>query len=144
MHICPIIPRSATYHLKALPATQSEIDSIGATLSQKGYTVKTYTGKQAVEEAVKSAESPRILHLATHGAFLEDLTPDKSDKMQFMMGMDMQRATQNPLLRSQLYFSGAQETLSGKYPIDATYDNGILTAYEVVNLNLRGYRNWWY
>jgi tetratricopeptide (TPR) repeat protein len=130
--------RSATYHLKALPATQVEIDSIGATLSQKGYTVKTFTGKQAVEEAVKSAESPRILHLATHGAFLEDLTPDKSDNMQFLMGMDMQRATQNPLLRSQLYFNGAQETLAGKYPIDATYDNGILTAYEVVNLNLRG------
>jgi CHAT domain-containing protein len=130
--------RSATYHLKALPATQVEIDSIGATLAQKGYTVKTYTGKQAVEEAVKSANSPRILHIATHGAFLEDLTPYKSDNMQFLMGMDIQRATQNPLLRSQLYFSGAQETLSGKYPLDATYDNGILTAYEAVNLNLRG------
>jgi tetratricopeptide (TPR) repeat protein len=130
--------RSATYQLKELPATQAEIDSIGAVLTKQGYRVHAYSGKQAVEEVVKSADSPRILHLATHGAFLADPSPDKQDNTRLLMGMDMQRATENPLLRSQLYFSGAQETLSGKYPLDATYDNGILTAYEAVNLNLRG------
>ncbi|PSJ71770.1 hypothetical protein C7N43_37645 [Sphingobacteriales bacterium UPWRP_1] len=130
--------RSATYQLQALPGTQSEIDSIGAVLTKQGYRVQAYSGKEAVEEAVKSAQSPRVVHLATHGAFLADPAPDKQENTRLMMGIDQQRATQNPLLRSQLYFSGAQETLSGKYPIGATYDNGILTAYEAVNLNLQG------
>ncbi|QQS30005.1 MAG: tetratricopeptide repeat protein [Sphingobacteriales bacterium] len=131
--------RSATYYLKPLPGTQTEIDQIGAVLTQAGYSVKSYSGKEAAEEAVKSANSPRILHLATHGAFLEiSDRPEELNRMQFLTDMDIKRAIENPLLRSQLYFSGAQETLSGRYPANATYDNGVLTAYEAVNLNLRG------
>ncbi|QQS29999.1 MAG: CHAT domain-containing protein [Sphingobacteriales bacterium] len=122
-----------------LPGTQTEIDQIGAVLTQAGYSVKSYSGKEAAEEAVKSANSPRILHLATHGAFLEiSDKPEELNRMQYLADMDIKRAIENPLLRSQLYFSGAQETLSGKYPANATYDNGVLTAYEAVNLNLKG------
>ncbi|QQS29997.1 MAG: CHAT domain-containing protein [Sphingobacteriales bacterium] len=131
--------RSATFNLKPLPGTQTEINQIGAALTKAGYSVKSYSGKEAAEEAVKSVNSPRILHLATHGAFLEiSDKPEELNRMQYFADMDIKRAIENPLLRSQLYFSGAQETLSGKYPSNATYDNGVLTAYEAVNLNLRG------
>ncbi|MAE40875.1 MAG: hypothetical protein CML07_08160, partial [Psychrobacter sp.] len=37
-----------------------------------GQPVQQYLGKQAVEDIVKKVKAPRILHLATHGFFLEE------------------------------------------------------------------------
>lgn len=120
--------------LQSLPNTQVEIDNISQLLQQQHYQVSSYTGKKAMEEIVKNAQSPRILHLATHGSFLAD-TDTKSNRL---LGENTSANTyiNNPLLRSQLYFSGAQHTLDHQYPTGANYDNGILTAYEALNINL--------
>jgi CHAT domain-containing protein len=58
-----------------------------------------------------------VLHIATHGYF----HPDAGEK-------------ENPLLRSGLMLAGANLTIIGKAP-DKT-DDGVLTAYEAMNLNL--------
>jgi CHAT domain-containing protein len=44
---------------------------------------------------------------------------------------------EDPMLRSGLYFAGANRTLAGKVSV-ADLDNGILTALEAANLDLRG------
>ncbi|PSJ72275.1 hypothetical protein C7N43_35080 [Sphingobacteriales bacterium UPWRP_1] len=130
--------RSSTAQLPPLPGTKTEIDSIAAELQQQGYRINVYLGKDAVEEAVKTAHSPRVLHLATHGVFLPPPQQPRAARPQLLIGMETGRAIENPLLRAQLFFTGAQATLNNQYPPDAQYDNGILTAYEAVNLDLRG------
>ncbi|HCR53584.1 MAG TPA: hypothetical protein DIW27_04150, partial [Cytophagales bacterium] len=64
-----------------------------------------------------------ILHIATHGYFLEDLN-------------SAELRTPNPLLNSGLILAGANNfILEGENPLHAE-DDGILTAYEAMNLNL--------
>ena len=70
------------------------------------------TGKNATKAAMTHLEAPRILHIASHGFFL-------------------QQKVENPLLRSGLALAGANL----KY---GSHDDGILTALEASALNLRG------
>ena len=92
------------------------------------------TGTQATKSALQGVLAPSILHIATHGFFLED--PDdrplpaksKADgtrKAQFRGGIE------NPLLRSGLALAGANLNR-------ATGEHGILTALEASNLDLWG------
>lgn len=53
-----------------LPGTRVEVEAV-ADLLGKGNAV-LYTGREALEEALRARERPRILHLATHGFFLSD------------------------------------------------------------------------
>jgi len=78
------------------------------------------TGDSATETSVKQATAPRILHLATHGFFI-----NKGG------GLATSTTIENPLLRSGLAFAGANRRGGGK-------DDGILTALEASGLNLWG------
>lgn len=91
------------------------------------------TGAQATETALKQTIAPQILHIATHGFFLED--KDSAGDKSLMAARDAKAnvATENPLLRSGLALAGAN--LRG----DASGgDDGILTALEASGLNLWG------
>jgi hypothetical protein len=43
----------------------------------------------------------------------------------------------DPMLRSRLFFTGANQTLAG-HPLPADLSDGILTAYQASTLNLQG------
>ena len=87
----------------------------------------------ALKQVVDETKSPRVLHLATHGFFLSD-REIKTDGA----GLPVQTAgLEDPMLRSGLYFAGADRALAGK-PSPAGLDNGVLTAMEAGNLNLTG------
>jgi CHAT domain-containing protein/tetratricopeptide (TPR) repeat protein len=103
--------------LAELPGTKTEVDNIAGILSEKGWEVKNYTGSTALEENIKESYKPRLLHVATHGFFQPDTTKGS-----------------NPLLRSGLMLTGAGNTLKGEK--NETGEDGILTAYEAMNLNL--------
>jgi len=95
------------FYFPPLPYAEREGEALssllpGATLLTKG---------QATKAALNQIHSPKLLHIATHGFFLED-----QDK--------------NSLLRSGLALAGANERKED--------DNGILTALEVTGLNLWG------
>jgi CHAT domain-containing protein len=113
-----------------LPGTATEVQSIGELLREKDWQVSSYQGEQALEEVVKKAASPRVLHLATHGFFLPDEQTKAGTRAQ-SSGVD------DPMLRSGLFFAGADRTLNMETPM-AGMENGVLTAYEVTSLNLQG------
>jgi CHAT domain-containing protein/Tfp pilus assembly protein PilF len=121
--------------LAALPGTQAEVDTLKSLLAQRGWNVEEYTQAQALEGRVKQVRSPRVLHIATHGFFLEDKisTPNKrvgTDEGQHVMSED-------PMLRSGLFLAGADHVLNGS--ASATdLDDGVLSSYEVTQLNLQG------
>lgn len=116
--------------LLPLPATEQEVDAVGS-LWGRNYTSEPllkFTGYAASEENFKRlASGRRVIHLATHGYFLNG---DCGDRQSFS------GRRENPLLLSGLFFSGAN--LLGKGADSADADDGILTALEVTGLNLRG------
>jgi CHAT domain-containing protein len=118
--------------LTRLPGTEQEIKEIEKFLRSKKWEVKSYLDDMAVKGAVKSANSPRVLHIATHGLFSEDI--EKSGKEVF--GFEEKKLSENPLLRSGLFFSGAENNINKIGERENQEDSGILTAYEAMNLNL--------
>ncbi|MBI4748593.1 MAG: CHAT domain-containing protein, partial [Acidobacteria bacterium] len=102
-------------------------------------------GGDATETILKQTQQPEILHIATHGYFLE---PDQTtqaltqtlENRSLSLGLSDQTVSpefirqSSPLLRSMLFFSGANRPQT---PTEAG-DDGILTALEVASLNLWG------
>jgi CHAT domain-containing protein len=113
--------------LSPLPGSQKEVDHLAALLQRNAWQVSLFTGADAKEEEVKSLRSPNVLHLATHGYFL-------ANERAGTAGLSKETVVRNPLLRSMLFFAGAQNTLDKK-TLNSKED-GILTAYEVINMNL--------
>jgi len=95
------------------------------------------TGSMATENAIKQLLAPKILHIATHGFFLQDVPevapPDFSGTIlsDTRSATPNLRPTENPLLRSGLALAGANPRKSGS-------EDGILTALEAAGLNLSG------
>ncbi len=107
--------------LDPLPGTAVELDELERICRAKGIPIETVRGQDASESWVRSARSPRILHLAT------DLEA---------RGVRLV----NPMQRSGLALAGAQRTAEawkrGETPPSA--DDGFLTAEEVGTLDLSG------
>jgi CHAT domain-containing protein/Tfp pilus assembly protein PilF len=91
-----------------------------------------WTGAQATKTALKGVKAPRILHIATHGFFIQDTASAGAGSSRATRGYSTDAAADNPLLRSGLALAGAN-LRNG----DAT-DNGILTALEASALDLWG------
>lgn len=99
-------------NLTELPGSNKEVKTIANQLIENGWEVYTYAQEEATEEHVKDIFTPRVLHLATHGYFIHD-------------------STLNPLICSGLFL-----THSLKENQHLSSEDGILTAYEAMNLNL--------
>lgn len=117
------------FFINALPGTRIEIETIDSLARLKNLRSIKLLGAEASEDNVKKIESPNILHIATHGFFLADNTP--SD--------DMYSMESNPLMRSGLLLSGSEKSFLGdhiNFNGSLHAEDGILTAYEAMNLNL--------
>lgn len=123
-----------------LPGTKIEGERIAQLLQ-----VPVYLETQAVKSLLSHSRSPKIVHIATHGYFLEvsrDGLNDAMDGFQFAsIGSSQSRFkfahVQNPLTRSGLAFAGANTALKeGKLPPDA--EEGLLTAQNATMLDLTG------
>ncbi len=101
-------------------------------LTDHGFAVESYFQNKAMVEALENIRGPRLLHIATHGDFLAD--PTVADGGENSLASTLMS---DPMLRSRLYFTGAQHTLNGdNWPLDLS--DGILTAYQASMLNLHG------
>jgi len=96
-----------------LPGTAEEVTQIGRELEKQSMQVQTYIGENATEENIKKLNNPEILHIATHGFFVDDTA----------------RAV-SPMIRSGIILAGVQN------PEIKNRDDGVLTAYEATNLRL--------
>ncbi len=121
--------------LKPLPGTREEIGVVSQLTKSNGFTTRTFLQKEASEKNFKQISSPSLLHVATHGFFLQE-TQSKGEKV---FGVEVGQANDNPLLRSGLMLADAEQTM-GEVTQGTevnTANNGILTAYEVVTLDLK-------
>ncbi len=118
--------------LNPLPGTQAEVDAISSLLEKRRWQVQSHTQQNALKESVLEVKGPRVLHLATHGFFKAD-----QQKNEGHTGSGLPSGLEDPMLRSGLYFAGANRRLSG-HATPADLDDGVLTAYEASQLNLQG------
>lgn len=116
-----------------LPGTEAEILKLDSILNTMNWSTRVLTDTGATEDALHKAKSPHLLHIATHGFFLEDI---REDDMQTAFGIHMQNVRSNPLLRSGLLLAGAELTMLNQSMPDSLRNDGVLTAYETMNLNL--------
>jgi CHAT domain-containing protein/Tfp pilus assembly protein PilF len=121
--------------LNPLPGTQKEAETVSKLLKEQHWDVGLYTQEKALEERVKGVQSPRVLHLATHGFFESD--QERKQKDPERLGKEHTSGLEDPMLRSGLYLTGANRTLEGR-TTPADMDDGVLTAFEATQLNLQG------
>ena len=113
-----------------LPDTKKEADTIEEILTRRmSIAVNNYQDKKAVEAVLTAAESPIILHLATHGYFIgkeeSDRNTEAADSGQMLL-------RDNPMLRSGIALAGINLSLNeGR-------DEGIMSAEKVMGLKLMG------
>ncbi|MEM6641455.1 MAG: CHAT domain-containing tetratricopeptide repeat protein [Bacteroidota bacterium] len=118
-----------------LPGTKREIDAVSSITQNAGFSTSTFTQRQATESNFKSISSPGLLHIATHGFFL----PESETAGERVFGVDVAEAKDNPLLRAGLMLTDAEQAMQQDQQGTEvnTTNNGILTAYEVITLNLK-------
>ena len=121
-----------------LPGTEIEAELVGKYLNDRKIPNRLYMYTLGNEESFKrlSGTSTGIIHLATHGFFLEDIENSiKTDLTFRSRGWRGSRTFDNPLQRSGLMMAGANRAWTGIDVIDEIED-GILTAEEISQLNL--------
>lgn len=115
-------------NVEQLPGTDKEIKAISKIMSNNDWNVNTYLDTLASEKNLKSVKNPGIIHIATHG-FFKELSPAEKK------ALENSPAYNNPLLRSGLLLYNAGEIIS-QNNLNYNSKEGILTAYEAMNLNL--------
>jgi len=104
-----------------LPNTAIELDDLERRFDRDEVDMLVLKGRDASEARLNSySPPPRILHLATHGCFI-----NRSDPVE------------RPMALSLLALAGANHALADESTTD-NHDDGILHALEVVGLNLAG------
>lgn len=132
----------------ALPGTRSEVEDIGElwrSASNRDATATILIGGAASEDAVKrGVVGRRIVHLATHGFFLDGRCQSGLNDTRAVGGLAPatparaarpQVALESPLLLSGLALAGANGRVPARRKDD---EDGILTAEEVASLDLDG------
>jgi CHAT domain-containing protein/Tfp pilus assembly protein PilF len=126
-----------------LPGAEREGQEIDA-LCKKERSTKLYLKNKAEEELLRHMkQAPDILHIATHGFFLKSQEKLTKRLVKLQRSMDPLKLIpppgDNPLLRAGLAFSGINKNAQFLGEID-TDNDGVLTAIEVLGLNLFGTR----
>jgi len=125
--------------LPNLPGTEKESEALEARAKSSGWQPEVVLGANATEAELRKTNSPRILHLATHGFFLPEqraaVVPNTRSTTDVYKGKLV-----NPMQRSGLALTGAQRTFQSWMRGEApnTENDGVVTAEEVGGLRLNG------
>jgi CHAT domain-containing protein len=117
-----------------LPGTRTEGKRIAALLGVQPVL------DHVLDQPLKALRSPRILHLATHGFFLEDQQPGPGEGQRGFLDLrETDRLAgarfENPMLRSGLLLAGFNTWRQGGTPPPEAED-GMLTAEDVTGMDL--------
>lgn len=133
-------------NLPPLPGTEAEAKTIQSIANDVAWSVKVVTGHEATEASVRASKDHAVLHLATHGFYLNSfaLNAPADTRGMSVIGNTENVAKQDrgvdPMRASGVALTGATQTLkqwSQRKAPDSETD-GILTADEVASLNLDG------
>ncbi len=129
------------FYFNPLPGAREEAKTIGAMLGKDKASV--YTGPEAIEELLNQKIAPVILHLATHGFFIDG--PKFKEPVRnrgFSISSDLNQALvipkmniENPMLRSGIALAGANNSIKTS---EMDESDGIVTAVKILGLRLRG------
>ncbi|MBP9152716.1 MAG: CHAT domain-containing protein, partial [Flavobacteriales bacterium] len=120
-----------------LSGTGKEIDGLNSVFNNSNFKTTSLSGNNATEEVFKQIGrtklSPRVLHIATHGYFFPDpiQSPTNTDQNEPVFKM-----SDHPMIRSGLIFAGGNYAWKEGKPLKEGMEDGILTAYEISQLNL--------
>ena len=119
--------------------TEVEISSAASVMKSKGIMPTLKKGSEATEESFKAlgqgSPSPRVLHVATHGFFFPDPKESKPNEGQ-AIGEKTFKVSDNPMIRSGLMLAGGNHAWKTGKPLRPDLEDGILTAYEISQMNL--------
>ena len=126
----------------SLPYSQAEVGLLNQ-LFKKKYQPTTFIGASAKESTLRELKCPRILHLATHGFFVdnpEKISGHSGQSRFFGIKKDENYIPNNPMRRAGLALTGAQSTFDAwaKNQQTVSENDGILTAEEAALLDLQG------
>lgn len=120
-----------------LPGSRQEAHAIQRLFPR----AQLYLGAEATQQRLRSVSSPGVLHIATHGFFLEDAPSPESSRAAITFGAlggeDAAPRPPDPLLRSGLVLAGTWQPeagAGGRNPRERAW----VTALELVGLNLWG------
>lgn len=123
-----------------LEGTKREVDAIQNTLKKGGWKTEYFTGDEATEDGVAVSlgnTTMSVVHIATHGfAFPESTEVGSIDANDFKSNF---RRNKNPMVRCGLLLAGGNWAWIGSDTLSklGATENGILTALEVSQMNLR-------
>ncbi len=135
-----LLAQLASLQFSRLPDTKVETDAIAGLLRQgMQLAVQNLVGRQALESTLLAQSQPRILHLATHGFFLQDEATGGSETRGLKAVQLMKPATDaaqtrltNPMLRSGIALAGVNRSLA------QGQDDGLITAEKILGMRLSG------
>jgi CHAT domain-containing protein/lipopolysaccharide biosynthesis regulator YciM len=125
-----------------LPGAELEGRNIVNQVDLKDVAQQEFFGTAAQEQVLSDlAKAPEILHMATHGFFLKAEQSLRKRLLKLQRGSEQHVPPpgDNPLLRAGLAFAGINTNAQFLGDID-TDNDGVLTALEVLSLNLSGTR----
>lgn len=133
---------------KDLPETETEVSKIVSILSKNKFKIETFIKDKATEAIIKQQNSPTILHISTHGYFVNI----DNEGLNRLLNLDKKKATPEekfavmrfvtdtfstyqtePTLHSGLVLVGANNNKNSETILN---DDGLLTAYEANGLDL--------
>jgi CHAT domain-containing protein len=118
-----------------LPGAEAEARSVAKLLGDEAV---LYLGADARETALKAVQSPRVLHLATHGFYFPDqelnpaATLDQARRLPYANGNN---DWENPMVRCGIALAGANHAME---ITNALAEDGLLTGLDASLLNLEG------
>lgn len=137
--ISELANRSAITKFGYLPGTLVEMKNIETICKFSDINTTVNSGENASETSIKNLsgkKEPYILHLATHGYFFRDPEKTNSEDSISTNKQNIFKKSADPLFRSGLIFSGANQAWGNANYVSDSTDDGILTSYEISNLDL--------
>ncbi len=130
-------PVRRAWALAPLPGTRLEAEAIQRVLPQ----AQLFLGPEATKARLLELPPPGVLHVATHGFFL-DQAPEPTASRALgnfgALGDSPQADPPDPLLRSGLVLAGARAPAPSSSSPAPPSDSGLVTALELAGLNLWG------
>lgn len=131
--------RGAMAGIPYLKGTKKEAEEITSTINaahDPSLTARSLIGQHGTEASFKalSGQQKRVIHIATHGFYYSEA---EAEDFRLTKGKAKMGEEKSALLRSGLFFAGAENIIFGDSVPDGV-DDGVLLAQEISNTDLSG------